>query len=367
MNTNQQPIRFVHISDLHLGLKFNNASFSASKGDARRRELIETLYRVIDYVAERQIDFLLISGDAFESKYIGAAQMADINYNFARIADCRIVIISGNHDPLAQSKLYDAVDWQPNVHIIRREFDRLTFDDKRCCVTGSVFYNEEKAPLNFADLPAAAPDYYNILMLHGNVFNDDRYCYIDKAKLLALDYDYIALGHIHKPQFIAPHIAYAGSLEPLNFGEVGEHGFVLGQLGATAQFDFVPFSKRRFIKVEVALEPSDVMTSIVEKIRRQTADLTDDLVRIKLTGYRRYDLTIERAALADALDLYYFELDDQTKIDISIDAVVAANQGGFIGEFAACFTADELADEVFQTAYQQGITMLYEEQNQHEN
>ncbi len=337
------------------------------KGDERRRELVETLYRVIDYIAQNQIDFLFITGDAFESKYISTALLADIDYNFAKISNCQIVIISGNHDPLSNGKIYDAIKWQRNVHIIRHEFERLVFEDKKCTVTGSVFQNEVKTALDFTKLPAGKAGYRNILLLHGNVFSDDGYCYIDKQKLLALDYDYIGLGHIHKAQFIAPHIAYAGSLEPLDFGESGQHGFVLGKLGATAQFEFVPFSKRRFIRLAVEVDARDVITSIIEKIKAQTIHLKDDFVRICLTGYRRYDLMIDFATIAGAIDLYYFEIDDQTKIDIDIAQVVDANQTGFIGEFANCFTAEELADENFQTAYQQGITMLYEEQAHYED
>ncbi len=367
MENINQAISFIQISDLHLGLKFDNASFSVSKGDERRRELVETLYRVIDYIAQNQIDFLFITGDAFESKYISTALLADINYNFAKISNCQIVMISGNHDPLSNGKIYDAIKWQQNVHIIRDEFETLLFEDKKCTVTGSVFQNEVKAALDFTKLKAGKVGYHNILLLHGNVFSDDNYCYIDKQKLLALDYSYVGLGHIHKAQFIAPHIAYAGSLEPLDFGESGQHGFVLGKLGATVQFEFVPFCKRRFIRLQVEIDATDVITSIIEKIKVATAGLSEDFIRISLIGYRRYDLTLDPVELASALNLYYFEIDDQTKPDIDIAQVVNANQAGFIGEFANCFTAEELADESFQTAYRQGVTMLFEEQAHYED
>ncbi len=367
MKDYNQTIRFIHISDLHLGFKFSNASFSLSKGDERRRDLIETLYRVIDYIAAQSIDFLFISGDAFESKYIKSAELADLNYNFKRIADCQVVIISGNHDPLSDRHIYDDVDWAENVHILRREYQRLEFSALKCTVTGSVFENEIKPPLDFAALPPTKSDCHNILLLHGNVFNDDGYCYIDRQKLLALDYDYIGLGHIHKGQFIAPHIAYAGSLEPLDFGEVGPHGFVLGCIGKTTEFKFVPFCKRQFVKLEIELTPQDVMTSLIEKIASRCADLSDHFVRIKLVGYRSLDLQIDYQRLQQALNLYYFELVDESKLDLDIAQIVADNEAGFIAQYAANFSADELTDARYQSAYQLGITMLYEEQSGHED
>lgn len=52
---------------------------------------------------------------------------------------------------------------------------------------------------------------YEILLAHGG---DDSHIPIKKENLLGLGYDYIAMGHIHKPQIICPDkIAYAGALE----------------------------------------------------------------------------------------------------------------------------------------------------------
>ncbi len=367
MHLAKPTISFVHISDLHLGLKFENASFSLAKGEQRRRELVETLYRVIDYIAVHEIDFLFMTGDAFESSYIRAIDLADINYNFARIADCHIVIIAGNHDPLSNSKLYEKMAWRDNVHIIKEEFEPLVFADKKCTVRGNVFVNEIKAPLDFSKIGMPAAGYHNILLLHGNVFNDDHYCYIDRQKLLALDYDYIGLGHIHKPQFIADHIAYAGSLEPLDFGELGEHGFVLGELGATNRFQFVPFSKRKFSKLDIVVEPDDVLTSVIQKINAQCNGLESDFIRIVFSGYRNYDLRLDVPTLAPQLALYYFEVVDQTKIDIAIDQIISENKNGFIAEYVNSFSEQELTDELHKLAYQMGVMMLYEEQTDYED
>ncbi len=367
MPLSNQPVSFVHISDLHLGLKFENASFSLIKGEQRRRELIESLYRVIDFIAVRQIDFLFITGDTFESKYIRAIDLADINYNFAKIADCRIVIITGNHDPLSHGKLYNKITWRDNVHIIKAEFEPLIFADKKCTVRGNVFLNEIKAPLDFSKIGQPKPDYHNILLLHGNVFSDDKYCYIDKQKLLALDYDYIGLGHIHKPQFIARHIAYAGSLEPLDFGELAEHGFILGELGATPKFQFIPFCKRKFIKLDIVVEPDDVMTSIVQKINGQTIGMENDFIRIIFSGYRSHGLQLSAQTLAEHLELYYFEVIDQTKIDIDIEQIIGENKNGFIAEYVNSFSERELNDDLHKTALEMGVIMLYEEQTDHED
>ncbi len=367
MLTSDQAISFVHISDLHLGLKFESASFSLTKGDERRRELRDALYRVIDYILEHKIDFLFITGDAFESKYIRSIDLADVSYNFAKISECQIIISTGNHDPLSNSKIYDKMIWGDNVRIVKNEFEPLIFEDKKCTIRANVFKNEIKAPLDFTKIGSPLNGYRNILLLHGNVFNDDGYCYIDKQQLVALNYDYIGLGHIHKPQFIAENIAYAGSLEPLDFGELGRHGFVLGRLAETDYFQFVPFSKRQFVKFDINVEPSDVLTSIVQKINDLTAGFENDFIRLIFKGYRHYDLTLDVATLADQLALYYFEVIDQTQIDIDIEQIINEHNNGFIAEYVNSFSDQELTDDLYKKAYQKGVMMLYEEQINHED
>ncbi len=367
MSVINQTISFVHISDLHLGLKFENASFSLTKGDARRRELRDTLYRLIDYILEYKIDFLFITGDVFESKYIRSIDLADINYNFAKIAECQIIMTTGNHDPLSHSKLYDKMIWSDNVHIVKDEFEPIVFADKKCTVRANVFKNEIKAPLDFTKIGQPLDGYRNILLLHGNVFNDDGHCYIDKQQLLTLNYDYIGLGHIHKPQFIAENIAYAGSLEPLDFGELGQHGFVLGRLAETDRFQFVPFSKRQFVKFDINVEPSDVITSIVQKINALTEGFESDFIRLTFKGYRHYDLSLDAETLAEQLSLYYFEVIDQTQIDVDVEQIINEHKNGFIAEFVNSFSEQELTDDLYKSAYQMGVMMLYEEQTNHED
>ncbi len=368
MDLSYKNITFVHISDLHIGFKFKNATFSLERGEDRRRELKDTLYRVIDFIKEKHVDFLFISGDAFESQYITGADLADINYNFSKIPDCDIIMISGNHDPLSDSMIYEKIKWNNNVHIIREDFEVFLFEEKGCMVSGNAFETESKEPLDFSLQPELEEDYHKFLLLHGNVFTEDNYCYIDKAKLKDLGYDYVALGHIHKHEFIEKNIAYAGSLEPLDFGEKGEHGFILGEVGEDgAKFEFVPFSKRKFIVVEIELSGDDTYSQIIEKIKDKLAGNVDDFIRIIFTGYKAIDLELTKEDLAKELSFYYFELKDESKLSIDLEQVVEENRAGFIGSFVDEFTEDELEDELVREAYELGIKMLYEEQGNNEN
>ena len=78
---------------------------------------------------------------------------------------------------------------------------------------------------------------------------------INREMLKWSGFDYIALGHIHKPEIICEDLmAYAGSLEPIERTEIGIHGFIEGEITEEKQIiSFVPFSKRKYMETEVLL------------------------------------------------------------------------------------------------------------------
>ncbi len=159
-------------------------------------------------------------------------------------------------------------------------------------------------------------------------------------------------------------MAYSGSLEPLDFGETGEHGFILGEIGNSSVFFFKTFSKRRFVKIEIEIEEKDVLSSVVQKIKEASKDYSEDFLRIIFTGNRNIHLHLGRQVLKRYFETYYFEAIDKTKLAINLDRIVEENQDGFIGEFARTFDEKELKDDTYKEAYKLGVSMLYEGQDE---
>ena len=66
------------------------------------------------------------------------------------------------------------------------------------------------------------------LLVHGG---DENNLPIQKSLLEKSGFDYIAMGHIHKPQQVIPGLAaYAGALEPTDKNDTGKHGFIRGEI-----------------------------------------------------------------------------------------------------------------------------------------
>ena len=69
---------------------------------------------------------------------------------------------------------------------------------------------------------AAGVRRHEILLAHGG---DDRHIPIDRRKLEGAGFDYIALGHIHKPQVLErDRIIYAGTPGAGGPNDTGPHG-----------------------------------------------------------------------------------------------------------------------------------------------
>ena len=125
---------------------------------------------------------------------------------------------------------------------------------------------------------------FSILLAHGG---DESHIPINKDILKWSGFDYIALGHIHKPEIIFEDLmAYSGSLEPLDRTETGSHGFIEGEISEEKQqIEFVPFAKRMYIQVEVMITEEMSASEIKDRIETELSYRgKDNIYEVVLTG-----------------------------------------------------------------------------------
>ncbi|WP_088252518.1 metallophosphoesterase family protein [Fimbriiglobus ruber] len=95
-------------------------------------------------------------------------------------------------------------------------------------------------------------------------------------------YDYVALGHIHKPQFLAyPHVRYSGSIERLDLGEqhnaLGAVLFEIGPKGREGQPVVLPLGGTPIYEITIA-DP----TEAIPRLRAEYPDAHNDLVNLHI-------------------------------------------------------------------------------------
>ena len=232
---------FLHTSDWHLG---------ATEGE---RELREDQYFFIDEICriieERQVDAVLLAGDVYD-RSVGSASAIRL-YNYAMERICRdlkktVLTIAGNHDSADRLSSCGSLLEKAGLYIsgaAEREARVVAFDDAEVFLLPWVteekvrsLYPEER----ISDLTGAyqvltdhmrerfSPDKKHIVVSHAFITNaetstSDRAAEIGFATQVSASvfdgFDYVALGHIHKPHNVNGHIRYSGTPMPYSFGK----------------------------------------------------------------------------------------------------------------------------------------------------
>lgn len=122
-------MRFVHVADMHLDTVFNTLSSKEELCKLRRIEQRENFTKIINYIKENKIEYLFISGDLYEHKYIRESTIQYINNLFKTIPETRIFIAPGNHDPYLKNSFYNNFIWSENVHIFTPEPEKVELED----------------------------------------------------------------------------------------------------------------------------------------------------------------------------------------------------------------------------------------------
>ena len=225
-------MKFVHIADVHFDCPFSSLSVRENLSDNRRLEQRNVFRKVINYIKENDVNYLFIAGDLYENEYIRKSTINYINNLFLEIPDTKIFIAPGNHDPYLKNSFYSEFDFAPNVYIFKStDFECKETQDLN--IYGIGFQDFYCKNVNYSNINVLQNEKPNILIMHGSLDSGSEenreYNPILESRLEALNMDYVALGHIHKPYYDeekVQKVVYPGSLISLGFDEVGEHGMI---------------------------------------------------------------------------------------------------------------------------------------------
>ncbi len=291
-------MKFVHIADMHFDSPFINLSEKDLLGDKRRLQQRKILKKIIEYIKEEKIENLFISGDLYEHKYIKQSTIEYINNLFKEIPQTKIYIAPGNHDPYLKNSYYNKYKWNENVKIFQGKIEKIEtpeadiygygFDDFYCTNSGI-----EEIKIENKSKP-------QILIIHGTLdganIEEKQYNSITTRKLEEIGFDYVALGHIHKPNYATNKIVYPGSTIALGFDEPGEHGMIVGNIEkqenseeTKIELEFIPLDDEEFIKKEIDVTEINSKEELIEKINVTKIE-NNEYVEIILKGKRNFEI-----------------------------------------------------------------------------
>ena len=347
-------MKFIHIADVHLGAQ-PNAGTAYSAG--RTEEIKNTFSRVVEICEKEKTDLLLIAGDLFHRQPL-LRDLKEVNYWFSRLTHTKVVLIAGNHDYIKKGSYYRTFKWNDNVYpLFGEKMGYVLIDELDLAVYGFSYHSQEIREERY-NIKAQGLAGTEILLAHGG---DDRHIPISPAALQNSGFDYIALGHIHKPQAVIKNLAlYAGALEPVDKNDVGPHGFVRGEItkrGTTAMF--VPFASREYIHLVLETDESMTNGSVQNSIREEIcARGVENIYKIILRGMKDPDVKFT----PQYMDVYgnILEILDETYPAYDYEALYEKNKDNLIGRYIESFRGCE-EGSMEHLALQEGVRALFEQ------
>lgn len=215
-------MKLIHTADLHLGYRAYHRT-DPHGINIREADVARAFREVLRRAAELTPDILLVAGDVFHTVRPSNAAIADAFRQFSRFhsasPDTRVVMIAGNHDsPRAAEtgnilRLFGEI---PGIHVVYHEPDRLSFPDLDTSVL-CLPHNSLIADVR----PAIEPDPeagINILMAHAaheslKLVSHFGAAILHSGEIATEEWDYVALGHYHIHERLAPNMVYPGAIE----------------------------------------------------------------------------------------------------------------------------------------------------------
>lgn len=335
-------VKILHCADVHLGAI---GSFLGENANQRRFETLLTFEKIVETAKENQVDFLLISGDLFNSNEIDSQIVDGFFAAISSIGDIKIVYCAGNHDPLNSLSPFKNRDLPQNLFILGTENECIPFEEKGVRIYGRSFEDSSLLGENQFSLSVPSDDIINIMVLHGELKSDlnSSYNAITPEFVKTSKMDYIALGHVHKKSGVLKlgntSFAYPGCPEGHGFDELDEKGVYMGNVYKNrVELDFLPVSKRRFIEeyIDVSLceNSAQMTTEILYRLKSKYGEnYAVNLYKIVLTGEVSEGIKISTDEILSRLnaELYYAKLKDKT--EIKIDTELLAKETSLKGFF----------------------------------
>ena len=305
--------------------------------------------QIINICEWEEIDLLLIAGDLFHRQPL-LRELKEVNYLFSKLSKTKVVFVVGNHDYLKPDSFYHNFQWSENVHaLLNGHMGGVEFAEMETAVYGLSYHQREIAEGLYDRMFAPRKQKFEILLAHGG---DEKHIPMKKDVMESLGYDYIALGHIHKPHpFIENMALYAGALEPTDKNDTGKHGYVRGEITEEGvNVEFVPCAKREYIHGILPVNEMTTNGSLREDVRRSIQEHgLENMYKFVLQGFRDANVEFDLESLKSFGNI--FEVIDETEPAYDFEALLAQNQGNLLGRFIESLKMYEKGSVEYEALY----------------
>ena len=293
-------MKIIHTSDWHFGMPIGTDSYEDCQ-----RYFLDRLY---DLIRKEKVEAVLCAGDIYDSSVTRADAIQ--LFNEAATTLCaelgvKFILIAGNHDSAARLSSCSELLKAAGMYVfgsLRRDVEPVLLEEGKVAVYCLPYFTRDEVTALFPEKKEEIhsqedayrvvcdhirenmdPEQKNILMAHAFIVDaelsdSDRSAKVGTASAVSKSvfegFDYVALGHIHKPQVISPTIRYCGTPIKYSFGaeESQEKGVVLLDTETMEQ---------TFVKLPLLRDRKTVKGTYEEIISNE--EIRNDYLRLEIT------------------------------------------------------------------------------------
>ena len=351
-------MKFAHLADVHLGYKQFNR-------EERYKDFFNAFDDAVNKIIDQNCDFVLIAGDLFDSipKPHIINDAIEILKKLKK-ENIPVFAIEGNHDKT--ERVISPIFLLSNIGLVNYvgfsrykangEYNKnkqignvyLNYGEYEDVGIYGISYRRDKENIKKLMSYIEPSKNYNILLFHQTVLDDilKNQMYIPDvdisySELSCYDFDYIAIGHIHK-KYIFPNkrMAYSGSLEMCSMSECDYKNF--NRIPENRK-GFLIYENGKFIDIETTHRLSyDVSLKSVESVE-DIFSIFDNLpqesiVKIKYKGKKIDENRIWRRYGEDYIitSVYYEKPVERIKKELTFDFNHSSSLKTFIRKILSC-------------------------------
>ncbi|MEW5829587.1 MAG: exonuclease SbcCD subunit D [Chloroflexota bacterium] len=371
-------MRLLHFADAHIDMANYGRHDPATGLPLRVLDFLKSLDTIVDAAIDEKVDLVIFAGDAYKDRSPAPTFQREWGRRIIRLSQAGIptLLLVGNHDMSPAAGRAHAVQefdtlQIPHVRVLQQpqflsagelglpvQVMALPWVSRSGLMAALQVSGEdagkvyEEVEQRLADLvegwfeELVDPSLPVVMTAHasvqGAVYGAERMVMLGSDLVLSGSLvkdprlDYVALGHIHKPQnlngpgpdpkdktpYAHPPVIYPGSIERVDFGEAGDDKFyVIAEV--TRGRTRVQWRRlegiRPFVDRFVRLESSENVTARLKSALPKQEKLAGAIVRLVVEYPREWDTLIDEPALrAYAAEAFEFHLVKRPKMEARI-------------------------------------------------
>ncbi len=324
----EKMVKFIHTADNHLGAPFVGLG---TKNKAIAEKAIQASYQAFETVVttaiNENVDFVVISGDLYDSSHQHIKELVFVNQQLKRLEEVEIAVYlsQGNHDFEQSFQL----QLPSNVYLYDKKvesIDHITKSGEVVTISGFSYPTRWVSQPMVEEFPKRNPKAdYHIGMYHGYCegvsTNTGHYAPFNIRDMQTKNYDYWALGHIHKRQILNQHppIVYPGNTQGFKRSELGTKGAYLVTLSheTLPKLEFFKTSTIEWMDVTISLEEQVTLDDVINTIKNKLKEALETTTELQLISLNIVDYdSVEKNIITSMKESDFIEMISQKLSDI---------------------------------------------------